>query len=177
MISEKVKTILLSNNIVIFLIVLIINLVINQSVIADEGESITTPFKINNSTLAGVGLGEFAAWPDTMILEGTSKHTLSEVFSGEIVIGVYQSETIKLAITEPWPFDEMILILNGELYLHHSEEKIAKKFIAGDIVIVPKGYTGTWKMLGQYRELFVVEKQAFLKSQEPGGLISDSFKH
>ncbi len=135
--------------------------------------NIAVPFKIDRDTMAGKGLGEFAPWPEAMILKGTSKHTLSEVFSGEIVMGVYQTGAIKLAIRDPWPFDEMILVLSGELHLQHTGENAAKKFITGDVVIVPKGYTGTWEMLGDYRELYVIEKQAYINSQEPGGLLGE----
>ncbi len=45
---------------------------------------------------------------------------------------------------------------------------------AGEMVVVPRGFTGTWDMVGNYRELFVIEKQAYIKSQKPGGLLSSN---
>ncbi|MBT7952137.1 MAG: DUF861 domain-containing protein [Gammaproteobacteria bacterium] len=156
-----------------FTIAILMLFLTSEPMLVEAGEVASVPFKVDRETMSGTGLGEFAPWPDSMILKGSSKHTLSEVFSGEIVIGVYQTEAIKLAITSPWPFDEMILVLSGELQLQFTGEDAAKKFVTGDVVIVPKGYTGTWEMLGDYRELYVIEKQAFLNSQEPGGLLGE----
>ena len=36
-----------------------------------------------------------------------------------------------------------------------------QEFIAGESPIIPKGFTGTWKMVGNYRELVVIERRAY----------------
>jgi len=33
---------------------------------------------------------------------------------------------------------------------------VSQEFVAGNSLVVPKGFTGTWKMLGNYRELIVI---------------------
>ena len=133
----------------------------------------TSPVRLPEDKLAGINLGEFAPWPDEMVLAGTSEHTFSELFSGEIVIGVYQSRPIKLDIRSPWPFDELVMVLEGELRLKESSGDQVINYPAGSLLVVPKGFTGTWEMVGDYRELFVVERQAYLASQEPGGLLGE----
>ena len=147
---------------------LIIMLLLASAVSAES----PTPMKLSNDALAGKGLGEFAPWPDEMVIKGNTGHTFSELFSGEISLGVYKSNPTALNITSPWPFDELVAVLSGELHLTPagSKETIVTK--AGEMVVVPVTFTGTWEMVGDYRELFVVETKAYLKSQEPGGLLS-----
>ncbi len=154
-------------------------LLVSGSAMADEtsfaASKHATPIRIPPSMLAGQGLGEFGAWPDEMVLEGesASDHSLSEVFSGEIVVGVYESAPIKLAITSPWPFDELVVVLGGELRLVPSGATEPMIFPAGAFALVPRGYTGTWEMRGEYREVFVIEQRAWAASQEPGGMLSE----
>jgi uncharacterized cupin superfamily protein len=38
------------------------------------------------------------------------------------------------------------------------------EFVAGDSLVVPKGFTGIWKMLGNYRELIAVGTAAYEKA-------------
>ena len=33
--------------------------------------------------------------------------------------------------------------------------------LAGDSLVVPKGFSGTWEMIGNFRELVVIEKKAY----------------
>lgn len=139
---------------------------------AEEASS-KAPFALPRDKIAGKGLGEFAPWPKEMVLAGTSEHTLSELFSGEFVVGVYQAKPITLDISSPWPFDELVMVLSGELRLKVTGAAQAQSFPAGSHVIVPRGFTGTWEMAGDYREMWIVEKDAYLKSQEPGGLMAE----
>ncbi|MDE0283434.1 MAG: cupin domain-containing protein [Gammaproteobacteria bacterium] len=134
------------------------------------GAEDTSPIRLPEDKLAGINLGEFAPWPDEMILAGASEHTFSELFNGEIVIGMYQARPIKLDISSPWPFDELVMVLQGELHLTESGSDETGVYPAGSMLVVPRGFTGTWEMVGDYRELFVVEKQAYIASQQPGGL-------
>lgn len=137
-------------------------------------KSSAIPFRLSEQMLAGKGLGEFGPWPEEMILKGKSEHTFSELFNGEIVVGVYQSKALTLNITSPWPFDELVVVLEGELRLHANGDSQTRVFPAGAMTIVPRGFTGTWEMAGDtYRELFVVEQKAYIRSLEPGALLSN----
>ena len=132
------------------------------------------PQKLSNDALAGKGLGEFAPWPDEMVISGNDGHTFSELFVGEIALGVYQSNPTALKITSPWPFDELVAVLSGELHLTPTGSDKTIVIKTGEMVVVPLKFTGTWEMKGDYRELFVIETKAYKKSQEPGGLLSEN---
>ena len=52
------------------------------------------------------------------------------------------------------------MVLNGKLILTGTDG-VSQEYIAGDSFVVPKGFAGTWKMLGNYRELVVIERAAY----------------
>jgi uncharacterized cupin superfamily protein len=51
-------------------------------------------------------------------------------------------------------------VLNGQAILS-VEGGISQTFKAGDSFIVPKGFTGTWEMKDNFRELIIIEKKAY----------------
>ena len=53
-------------------------------------------------------------------------------------------------------FDEFIHVLDGTLILTDKQGH-AQQFEAGDFLVMPKGFSGTWETLGNYRELVVME--------------------
>lgn len=54
------------------------------------------------------------------------------------------------------PYDEFVQILEGRLILTLDDGR-EFKLEQGDSLVVPKGYTGTWHMPEQYRELIVID--------------------
>ena len=52
------------------------------------------------------------------------------------------------------------MVLNGKLILTDANGKV-QEFVAGDSPMVPKGFTGTWQMLGNYCELIVVDRESY----------------
>ena len=44
---------------------------------------------------------------------------------------------------------------------HLGGDGQVQEFVAADSLMVPKGFTGTWQMLGNYRELIVVERESY----------------
>lgn len=141
---------------------------------ANADDMVPSPQAIDQSMIGGKGLAPFAPWPKSMVLSGgDDKQQLSEVFNGEFVTGIYQTKATKLAITSPWPFDEYLFILSGELHLTDASGK-TQVFPTGSHLVVPRGFTGTWEMQGEmYRELYIIEAKAYAKSQEPGGLMAE----
>ena len=53
-------------------------------------------------------------------------------------------------------FDEFIHVLDGTLILTDKQGH-AQRFEAGDFLVMPKGFSGTWETLGNFRELVVME--------------------
>ena len=39
------------------------------------------------------------------------------------------------------------------------------EYVEGDSLVLPRGFTGTWEMLGNYRELVVIEKNAYERAE------------
>jgi len=37
----------------------------------------------------------------------------------------------------------------------------SQEFVQGDSLIIPKGFTGTFQSLGNYRELIVIEREGY----------------
>ena len=124
------------------------------------------PVRLDADKLAGLGLEEFEPFPKEMVLSGHSKHSYHTFFSGaEVVVEVYEAEPAKLKIDEPWPYDEFIYVLSGKLVLTDARGEVTQ-FVAGESLVVPKGFLGTWEMQGNFRELVVIEKKAYERAEE-----------
>ena len=124
------------------------------------------PVRLDAEKLAGLGLEEFEPFPKEIVLSGRSKHSYHTFFSGEeVVVEVYEAEPAKLKIDEPWPYDEFIYVLSGKLILTDSRGEVTQ-FVAGESLVVPKGFLGIWEMQGNFRELVVIEKKAYERAEE-----------
>ena len=124
-----------------------------------------SPFKLDPEKLAGKGLEEMPPWPAEAILEGESKHRNCVFFRGDIVVEVYEAAPGKFQIVAP--YDEFIHILEGELILV-AEDGEESAYAAGDWLMMPKGWKGTWENRGNYRELIAVERKSWEASASGG---------
>jgi len=69
------------------------------------------------------------------------------------------------ATDEPSSDDhEFIFVLSGKLVLTDATGKVSQ-FVAGESLVVPKGFLGIWEMQGNFRELVVIEKKAYLRAE------------
>ena len=57
-----------------------------------------------------------------------------------------------------YDIDEFVLVVSGALILT-ADGGAPQKFEAGESVLVPKGFTGTWEMQGEFRELVVIKRE------------------
>jgi uncharacterized cupin superfamily protein len=124
-----------------------------------------SPVRMNPDKLAGVDLGgrRIIKKPEA-ILEGSHRPRGDMLYLGEeLVMEIYEDEPATFAVTDPFPFDEFVLVLSGKLILTDAGGQV-HEFVAGDSLVVPKGFTGTWKMLGNYRELIAVGRAAYEKA-------------
>lgn len=148
--------------------ILLAALLLFAAVAAAEEEKIgaPAPVRLDAEKLAGLGLEEFEPFPKEIVLSGRSKHSYHTFFSGEeVVVEVYEAEPAKLKIDEPWPYDEFIYLLSGKLVLTDARGEVAQ-FVAGESLVVPKGFLGIWEMQGKFRELVVIEKKAYERAEE-----------
>ncbi len=128
-------------------------------------KTVPIPVRMNPDKLAGVDLsaGEPFIAPEA-ILEGSHRPRGAMLYQGkELRMSIYEDDPATFAITEPFPFDEYVLVLSGKLILTDARGKV-HEFVAGDSLVVPKGFTGTWKMLGNYRELVAIGTAAYEKA-------------
>lgn len=132
----------------------------------EEKMGAPAPVRLDAEKLAGLGLEEFEPFPKEMVLSGRSRHRYHTFFSGEeVVVEVYEAQPAKLKIDEPWPYDEFIYLLSGKLVLTDAEGTVTQ-YVAGESLVVPKGFLGIWEMQGNFRELVVIEKQAYVRAEE-----------
>jgi hypothetical protein len=124
-----------------------------------------TPVRLDNEKLAGVGLEEYPAMSAEEVLEGGSGQRGDVFFVGEeLAVGVWEADASTLAISEPLPYDEFVTVLSGKLILT-DKQGTATEYSTGESVVLPKGFSGTWQMLGNYREIYVMEKEAFMREE------------
>jgi len=136
------------------------------AVAEEEKTEAPAPVRLDADKLAGLGLEEFEPFPKEMVLSGHSKHSYHTFFYGEeVVVEVYEAEPAKLKIDEPWPYDEFIYVLSGKLVLTDATG-VVSEFVAGESLVVPKGFVGIWDMQGNFRELVVIEKEAYEQAEE-----------
>ena len=123
------------------------------------------PVRLDAEKLAGLGLEEYEPFPEEIVLSGRSQHSYHTLFSGEeVVVEVYEAEPAKLKIDEPWPYDEFIYLLSGKLVLTDAKGEVTQ-YVAGESLVVPKGFLGIWEMQGNFRELVVIEKKAYVRAE------------
>ena len=140
-------------------------LVAAVAVAEEEKTGAPAPVRLDAEKLAGLGLEDFEPFPKEMVLSGRSKHSYHTFFSGEeVVVEVYEAQPAKLRIDEPWPYDEFIYVLSGKLVLTDARGEVTE-FVAGESLVVPKGFVGTWDMQGNFRELVVIEKKAYERAE------------
>ena len=135
--------------------------------VADETKALTA-VQLDPEKLAGVGLPAEEPWvaPEDL-LEGSHDPRGEVLFTGEqLIVEVYQDNEATFAGGKPFVYDEFVLILSGKLILTNPDG-VSQEYVAGDSLVVPKGYQGTWKMLGDYRELIVIERKAYEEAYGP----------
>ena len=136
------------------------------AVAVEEKTGAPAPVRLDAEKLAGRGLEEFEPFPEEMVLSGRSRHSYHTFFSGEeVVVEVYAAQPARLKIDEPWPYDEFIYLLSGKLVLIDAKGEVTQ-YVAGESLVVPKGFLGIWEMQGDFRELVVIEKKAYVRSEE-----------
>jgi uncharacterized cupin superfamily protein len=136
-------------------------LLIAAPVMAEEAGPVRA-ITMDAEKLAGIDLPQESAFiaPEN-ILEGKHNPRGEVLFYGEeLITEVYEDDPATISYEEPFPHDEFILILSGKLILTGSDG-VSQEYVAGDSLVLPRGFTGTWQMLGNYRELVTIERAAY----------------
>ena len=96
---------------------------------------------------------------------GPQSNWMTVLHSGEVTVAVYESTPVLIEIKEPFPYDEYVHVLEGEVTLTDLDGN-ENTFKAGENFLVPKGFLGTWNMTTHYREMVVVETNAMMKAED-----------
>lgn len=118
------------------------------------------PVRLDRDKIAGLGLT--AIPPDAfkeILVGGELNIRVATLFQGkELRVSIFESTPAKTNHrTRPTDVDEFVYVLSGKLILTETDGT-THEYRPGDSLVLPVGYTGTWEMQGNYREL-VVEMQ------------------
>ena len=122
-------------------------------------EAILKPILLDKNKLNGKGLTPLETpWPKRMLVSGIESHRFDNLFTGQLVVSIYEADDGMVKIID-YPFDEFVHVLNGRAILT-AEGAAPQTFETGDSFVVPKGFTGTWEMQDDFREMIIIEKNA-----------------
>lgn len=132
---------------------------ISTSPLSQAAES-PVPVRLDSDKIAGIGLTSVP--PDAyseILVSGELNMNVASLFDGtELEVRIFESTPAKTDHrTRPTEIDEFVLVLSGKLILTEPNGT-AHEFLPGDTLVLPIGFTGTWEMQGNYRELVVLKK-------------------
>ena len=118
------------------------------------------PVTLDRDKIAGLGLT--AIPPDAfkdILVGGELNMRVATLFEGkELRVSIFESTPARTNHRKrPTDIDEFVYVLSGKLILTETSGT-THEYRPGDSLVLPIGYTGTWEMQGNYREL-VVEMQ------------------
>jgi uncharacterized protein len=122
---------------------------------AEDGPA---PVRLDPNKMAGLDLTSIPPDAYADILEaGELNMRVATLFEGtELRVSIFESTPAKTNHrTRPTDIDEFVYVLSGKLILT-EQNGTAHEYLPGDALVLPIGYTGTWEMRGNYRELVVV---------------------
>jgi uncharacterized cupin superfamily protein len=116
------------------------------------------PVRLDRDKIAGLGLT--AIPPDAfkdILVSGELNMRVATLFEGkELRVSIFESTPAKTNHRKrPTDVDEFVYVLSGKLILTETNGT-SHEYRPGDSLVLPVGYTGTWEMQGNYRELVVL---------------------
>ena len=119
------------------------------------------PVRLDPDKIAGLGLTSVPpdAYSDILVA-GELNMNVATLFDGtELRVSIFESTPATTDHrTRPTDVDEFVTVLSGKLILTEPNGP-AHEFYPGESFVLPIGYTGTWEMQGNYRELVVLMKK------------------
>jgi uncharacterized cupin superfamily protein len=128
---------------------------VGTAALADDSPA---PVRLDPDKIAGLNLT--AIPPDAyqeILVAGELNMRVATLFEGkELRVSIFESTPAKTDHrTRPTDVDEFVYVLSGKLILTEPDGT-RHEYTPGDSLVLPVGYTGTWEMQGNYRELVVL---------------------
>ncbi len=129
---------------------------LSSSSLGGDADKITAfPLRLEPAKMAYSEMNtDIPPWPEEDILSGVSEHRYKYLYSGDIDVAIYEAKPMTLRIRD-YSIDEFVTVVSGTLILT-AEGGSPQRFDVGESVLVPKGFTGTWEMQGNFREMVVI---------------------
>ncbi|HEY0961476.1 MAG TPA: cupin domain-containing protein [Pseudomonadales bacterium] len=126
--------------------------------LARAADTSPAPVRLDADKMAGLNLT--AIPPDAyqdILVGGELNMRVASLFEGsELRVSIFESTPAKTDHrTRPTDVDEFVYVLSGKLILTEPSGT-QHEFVPGQAFVLPVGYTGTWEMQGNYRELVVL---------------------
>ena len=121
----------------------------------DADKITASPLRLEPTKIAYAEMNaDIPPWPEEDILSGVSEHRYKYLYSGDIDVAIYEAKPMTLRLKD-YSIDEFVTVVSGTLILT-AEGGSPQRFGVGESVLVPKGFTGTWEMQGNFREMVVI---------------------
>jgi uncharacterized cupin superfamily protein len=120
---------------------------------------------LNPDQLRNLELDSIPPWPAEIVLSGTNEHWQKVLYKGEFVVTIYEAMPALIDISEPYPYDEFVQVLKGEVTLTAIKGE-KQTYRVGESFTVPKGWMGTWGMPFKFREMIIVDTGAWVATEE-----------
>ena len=119
------------------------------------------PVRLDPDKIAGLNLD--AIPPDAyqeILVAGELNMRVATLFEGkELRASIFESTPAQSDHrTRATDVDEFVYVLSGKLILTEPNGT-RHEYVPGDSLVLPIGYTGTWEMQGNYRELVVLAQR------------------
>ncbi|MBP2300236.1 cupin domain-containing protein [Azospirillum picis] len=100
------------------------------------------------------------------VLEGRPLETDTLLYTGDhgrYKVGIWQC-TPGLVAMKDWPYEEFCVLLAGRVVIT-PEGGSPREYVAGDALVLPQGFTGTWDIKETVRKHYAVQKRQSLLAQ------------
>jgi uncharacterized cupin superfamily protein len=125
-----------------------------------SSQSRLSPVRMDPDKIAGLDLTPVPndAYIDILVA-GELDFNVATLFDGEeLRVTIFESTPATTDHRErPLDVDEFVLVLSGKLVLTEQDGTV-QEFTPGQMAVLPLGYSGTWEMQGNYRELAITAK-------------------
>ncbi len=87
-------------------------------------------------------LESISPFPAEIVRKGESENWERVLYKGDFVVSAFAASPAVIEINEPFPYDEFVLVLKGEVTLTNIDGG-TQTYKPGDTFLVPKGWLGT----------------------------------